>query len=253
MIACIWNAWLDSGAFILNKQHFRSFFKLAWKHGNRIMFFSMLVLVVVVFDAGVQHRLLFPAVERGSIFVTYWAHTYLSCAFILFVPFLLQRFAGSGAQAYGYFLLRWLIWYVFLIVGAALFSVPLFVLGSFLSHELRLFLYGVVVSMKGVAFWTFPFIVASHVYKVRRLFGVFEALTAGIYLLITELPLIVLSGICLIPFFLILYSSLLSAVSTLMPAISAIVDVGLRMIIAQVGWSLLLSAYWHRTGRIRNI
>ena len=244
----VFSSWRNSLQFAFSTENLRSFFTKAWEIGWEIFLLSAMLLTVgALNDIWVQQYLSYTPIGGSSGFSATYLMAYYDFSLLFFVPFMLQRFMGSEASSYSYYLKRWLVWYSIALVLALLMTLPVRVCGGLLPMAICSFVSGLMRLLTTIVFAALPFIVVHHIQSSTDFRGMLRSLWYGSWLYLLELPMILF--IALIVAVLWLGQHTVSNVVGLMvPYGGTLFTLYFKATIAQAGWSLLLSLYHHRSG-----
>jgi hypothetical protein len=164
------------------------------------------------------------------------------------MPFMLQRFAGSEASSYSYYLKRWLVWYAAVLVLGLVLSFPMRVCMSFMPAAIcglfNSLTYSVVRIIQLVVL---PFIVVHHVQSSTGFRGMFYSFWYSSWLLFLELPMVSVVGLSVFFIFLV-QQKIVGLIGGVIPYGGTLFSLYVKVLLLQAIWSLLLSLYSHREG-----
>lgn len=240
--------WDASTDFALSKKGVITIFTTAYNNVKRIVFFSTLIFASGVMSELVSSSCFSLAFQVNNMPIQTYMTSYTSWAIILFVPFLFQAVCKTR-KPYGFYLSRWLMWYLVVLVIAFLIELPFLFFIKIIPDRIYCVVDGLQWGVFRAMLFLLPFVLMRHFSAGGALVPkkMIAALRSGLIALWYELPAIGLFGCLMVPLFYIRYSGFLyDKFMAFSPYVATLFYLYMGIFLMQAAWSIQLAIYQHR-------
>lgn len=241
--------WKDSLFFVTRS--FFSIIALAWRYVRRVFFMSAAIFAIGLFiDQALYNIFSAPRYLDGN--PVSLMGIYSLAALFLSVPFIFQNYEKKPKDLAHYFRF-WVVIYVGLFLFSLIGNILLMSGTNLLSDEMFGTFASLFFYMTRLLFWLAPGVYAFYLFREKKVEKWLSAISKSIWFYLYELPALLIIGFCLSPLYSLYHMSLQGELMQGDLYHSFLLAKFLTPLVAQIGYALILSLYYHREAVYRKV